>query len=306
MSRYSPMKNKIGQILAWVLALMAFFSTAQSFAQTSGASLEVRISAKSPKRTAFIKGDYDRVIAVFEIENKGQRTGTFDGISFEKSWTNMQVSIQIDGGAYYYSSNSGWLAYFAVRTEIPAGKTIVISVRGNIPTWSYDAFWVDFNSLNTNNVYTIPQNFTSSHAVVDELPGEGIANTSIRTTINTGDVTIMGFVVRGDEGRSYPVLIRAAGPALNQFGMQNTLSDPVIEVFNSADALVGGNDDWNGLEEIFQRAGAFPFQRGSLDAATHLYLQPGSYTVTVRDYGTGKGSVLLEIYQLKSSDIGKG
>jgi hypothetical protein len=301
------MKNKIGQVFAWVLGLLAFFSaSSQSFAQTSGAPLEVRVSAKSPKRTAFIKGDYNRLMAVFEIENKGQRAATFDGISFEKSWADMQISIEIDGGGYHYSSNSGWLAYFPVRTEVPAGKTIVINVRGNIPTWSYNSFWVDFSSLNTNNVYTIPQNITSSHAVVDEIPGEGIANASVRTTVTPGEVTVMGFVVRGDEGRSYPVLIRAAGPALGRLGVQNTLDDPVVKVFNSAGNLLSENDDWNGLEFAFQEAGAFPFQKGSLDAATHLYLSPGSYTVTVKGFGAGKGGVLIEVYQLKPNDGGKG
>ncbi len=117
-----------------------------------------------------------------------------------------------------------------------------------------------------------------------------LGNLSIRTPLGAGQTLVVGFVVAGG---ARPILVRAAGPALNALGVSGVLVDPRIELFRGETKL-WENDDWNaGLAETFAAVGAFPFSPGSRDAAL---LQPidGPHTVQVR--GLGSGVVLVEAY----------
>ena len=53
---------------------------------------------------------------------------------------------------------------------------------------------------------------------------------------------IGGFIVRGSEPE--PVIIRAIGPELTQYGVPNVLADPTIELHNGIGALIASNDNW--------------------------------------------------------------
>jgi hypothetical protein len=64
------------------------------------------------------------------------------------------------------------------------------------------------------------------------------------------------------------LLIRAAGPALSQFGVAGVLVDPKLEVFGAAGARLGENDNWPpALGATFAQVGAFALPAASRDAA---------------------------------------
>ncbi|QYM78983.1 immunoglobulin domain-containing protein [Horticoccus luteus] len=117
-----------------------------------------------------------------------------------------------------------------------------------------------------------------------------LSNVSVRAAMTEGQTLIVGFVVSGG---AKPVLIRAAGPALNAFGLTG-VADPRAILFNSQGTQVGENDNWDAsLASTFSDLGAFPFTTDSKDAAL-LPTIDGPHTAQVS--GTGNGIILVEAY----------
>ncbi len=143
------------------------------------------------------------------------------------------------------------------------------------------------------NYYVIASNgagsATSATATLTVTPGSALSNLSVRTTLAAGQTLIVGAVVSGG---AKSILLRAAGPALNKFGLVG-MDDPRLELYTGA-TMVGSNDTWStGLAATFSRVGAFAFDPGSLDAALNQSIS-GAFTVQTR--GTGPGTVLVEAY----------
>gem|GEM_PF-2267399 len=130
---------------------------------------------------------------------------------------------------------------------------------------------------------------TSGGAALVVNPENALANLSIRTGLTGGQTLIVGAVISGG---TKSVLVRAAGPALNRFGLTG-MTDPRLELY-AGQALVGSNNDWPlTLAPTFARVGAFAFDAGSRDAA---FTQPLTGAFTVQAKGTGAGTVLVEAY----------
>jgi len=120
-------------------------------------------------------------------------------------------------------------------------------------------------------------------------PTSALTNLSVRTTLAQDQVLIVGATVSGG---AKPILLRAAGPALNKFGLLG-MTDPRIELYEGQ-VLVGSNNNWSStLSATFERLGAFAFDAGSLDAAFAQSLSGG---FTEQAQGTGLGVVLVEAY----------
>jgi M6 family metalloprotease-like protein len=133
---------------------------------------------------------------------------------------------------------------------------------------------------------------TSAAATVRVIPTNRLANLSVRSALEAGQTLIVGAVLA--EG-SKAMLLRAAGPALNQFGL-NGLPNPAMELYAGGSRPLATNDDWNAtLAPLFQSAGAFGFVVGSRDAALNPTIG-GAFTVQVK--GPGSGAVLVEAYDL--------
>ena len=128
-----------------------------------------------------------------------------------------------------------------------------------------------------------------------------LANISTRGLVTGGNgVLIAGIVIGGTTPKQ--VLVRAAGPALAEFGVGGALLDPGLRIVNSAGQTVAENDDWDSdgnaptLEAAATRLGAFQFHRGSRDSAVLATLRPGSYTAIVNGVGDLTGIALVEVY----------
>ncbi len=145
-------------------------------------------------------------------------------------------------------------------------------------------------------------------------PESVLVNVSTRGLVR-GDENplIAGLVVTGNQPKQ--VLIRAAGPALSAFNIQDPLDDPWIEVY-SGGTPISSNDDWmdgsdsvaegvslqgpaRALINAFAATGAFPFDSGSKDSAMLIWLEPGVYTAIVRGVDDTEGVALVEVYEMK-------
>jgi hypothetical protein len=123
-----------------------------------------------------------------------------------------------------------------------------------------------------------------------------MVNVSTRAFVGTGDqVLIGGFVLNGAK----KVIIRAAGPALLNYGVTNALADPVLRIF-SGSTQIAANDDWgaqlSGANASDTLAGGLAFASGSKDAAIALTLAAGAYTAIVEGKNASTGSGLVEVY----------
>lgn len=126
-----------------------------------------------------------------------------------------------------------------------------------------------------------------------------LSNLSVRTSLATGQTLTLGAVV---SGVSKQVLVRAAGPALNKFGLVG-LNDPRIDLFQSGSTPSATNNDWDSsLSPIFSSVGAFAFDAGSKDAAI-LEILNGAFTVQAN--GTGPGTILVEAYDVSGGTNSK-
>ena len=107
-----------------------------------------------------------------------------------------------------------------------------------------------------------------------------------------------GFVIQGSQPKT--VLVRAAGPALAPLGVPDVLADPVLRLHPPGQAAIAENDNWdavpNGIANVANSVGAFPFARGSRDAALLVSLAPGAYTAVVEGAGGTTGSSIVEVY----------
>jgi rhamnogalacturonan endolyase len=124
-----------------------------------------------------------------------------------------------------------------------------------------------------------------------------LSNASVRARAggSAGGPLIVGFVIAGSGTR--PVLIRAIGPHLAEFGVSDVVADPQLTLFRG-DAVAAANDDWGAnsgaTPAAFATLGAFPLPAGSKDAALLLNLPPGLYSAHAA--GASEGVVMLEVY----------
>src|SRR5436190_16816541 len=122
-----------------------------------------------------------------------------------------------------------------------------------------------------------------------------LGNISTRGFVQSGDnVMIAGLVVQSS---NKPVVVRALGPTLTAFGVNNALPDPTLSLYDGNGALLIFNDDWRDTQESsISGTGLAP--RNDLESAIAGTLPPGSYTAVVRGFDNMTGNALVEVYGL--------
>jgi CSLREA domain-containing protein len=141
--------------------------------------------------------------------------------------------------------------------------------------------------------------------VYDLSPNNGaiLANISTRGFIQTGDnVMIGGFIV---VEQASDVIIRATGPSLIPFGINNALANPRIDLHDANGALAG-NDDWQTTQlggiitsdqsAAIQNSGLAP--GNPAECAIIATLAPGAYTAIAQGVNGGTGVGLVEVFAL--------
>jgi hypothetical protein len=128
------------------------------------------------------------------------------------------------------------------------------------------------------------------------VPGR-LTNLSVRAHATADAPLIVGFVTLGSG--STQVLVRGIGPALAEYDVPNPMPDPRLRLVQDG-STVAENDQWPAvLAPTFVRAGAFPLEPGSADAAVEAELPAGIYTAVITSApGGASGTVLAELYDL--------
>lgn len=143
--------------------------------------------------------------------------------------------------------------------------------------------------------------FSSSAQATKE---HALVNISTLARVNAPEEAVVtGFVISSAATRE--VLVRAIGPTLSAFGINDAMRRPQLAVYNG-ETLVATNEAWapdeateTRLTMAFDRAGAFRLiENTSRDAALLLTLSQGAYTVRVKNGDGTPGAALLEVYDL--------
>jgi uncharacterized repeat protein (TIGR03803 family) len=168
------------------------------------------------------------------------------------------------------------------------------------------------NNLESAIVATLPANNSAYTAILagknggtgigvveaydlDQAADSRLANISTRGFVDTGDNALIGGFISGP---NTTVVVRAIGPSLTQFGIQNALMDPTLELRDSNGVLVRSNNDWKDTQQAqIQATGLAP--TNDRESALIQVLTSGNYTAIVRGVGNTTGVAVVEAYNLQ-------
>ena len=234
-----------------------------------GSSKQVLIRAIGPTLTNYnVTGTLaDPVLTLYDS------TGTV--IDTNDNWTSADNAAITAAGA----------------TPLPAGSKDAVLVE-TLPPGGYTAIVSGLNK-------------TTGIALVEVFEIDGtsrLINISTRAQVGTGaGVMISGLIV--GPGSTRHVLLRAMGPTLKNFSINDPLANPKLTVYDGAGNVIATNDNWgdtdaSGISAATTAAGATAFPAGSKDAALVLDLAPGGYTAHVTSVDGTTGVALLEAYDI--------
>lgn len=219
------------------------------------------------------------------------------------------VIIRPNAGTYYaVSSKSG--AYAIPLEALPATSTVQLTFTGG-PMGSRietRTITLDLSQYYTDPLTGLVQGPAIPNVKVDlvlpaaERPAASILkNLSTRVRVEQGDnLAIAGLVIGGNG--PITVGVRGIGPSLANFGITGVLANPAIQVVNASGQILASNDNWQ--DDATNAAALIAAGLAPTDpkeAALVLTLQPGAYTVLVRDVGGGVGVALAEVYAISGT-----
>jgi hypothetical protein len=210
--------------------------------------------------------------------------------------------IALFDGQTRIAANDDWGTNLA---EVSAASSAVGAVT--FATGSKDAALV--MTLQPGHAYTVQvtgKDGSTGNALVevydaDSTSDSHLVNISTRSFVGVGaGIQIGGFILRGGGPRR--VIIRAGGPYLTQFGVQNVLTDPVLTIFRGQ-TQIAQNDDWEtnsiDVSSAVTAANIGSYQTGSKDSALVLTLDADeAYTAQVTGKNGSTGNALIEVFQL--------
>lgn len=227
-----------------------------------------------------------------------------------------ETQIQVYSGQTVIASNDGW-------TTSPDGGAAAAAAAaqvGDFPLVNWAGGGGDSALVTTlaPGAYTVIVSpapgvapvYQTGHVglveIYDASPSDGsrFVNISTRGLVGTGDdQMIVGCTVSGNGHKR--LLIRGIGPALTQFGLTQTLANPVLTLYNGQSSQIASNDDWSNSPQTSQirslaaASGAFDLPEGSVDSSLLALVAPGNYTagVTAKPGTTLTGLALVELYE---------
>ncbi|MDP9005249.1 MAG: hypothetical protein M3N12_10735, partial [Verrucomicrobiota bacterium] len=123
-----------------------------------------------------------------------------------------------------------------------------------------------------------------------------LVNIATRGLIQPGDkLMIAGFIIQNGPVRA---VVRAIGPSLLAFGINNALPDTTLQLRNQNGTIVRENDDWKtDQQQDLINTGLQP--TNDKEAALVETLQPGQYTAQVRGKPEATGTGVVQVYFLQ-------
>jgi hypothetical protein len=110
---------------------------------------------------------------------------------------------------------------------------------------------------------------------------------------------IGGFVAGPKDRADTTVVVRALGPSLQDFGVKDSLQDPVLELHDQNGTTFATNDDWEFDPNAAKVLAAGLAPSDTRESAIYTTVRPGGTTAIVRGKQNSVGVALVEVYQLR-------
>jgi len=128
-----------------------------------------------------------------------------------------------------------------------------------------------------------------------------LANIATRGLVQPGDkLMIAGFIIQNGPVRA---VVRAIGPSLTAFGINNALQDTTLQLRDANGVIVVENDNWkvrssdgSSQQAEVEATGLQP--SNDLEAAVVVTLPPGQYSAQVRGKPEATGTGVVQAYFL--------
>jgi autotransporter-associated beta strand protein len=194
-------------------------------------------------------------------------------------------------------SNDNWVdspqAQEIIDSTIPPSDDHEAAIVATLAPGSYTAIMRGVN--NTTGIGVVE--------VYDLAPevSASLANISSRGFVETGDNVMIGGFIAGNQAS--PVIVRAIGPSLTQFGVANAMADPTLELHDGSGTTIAFNDNWKtrpdgSSQQAEIEATTIP-PTNDLESALVRTLPPGNYTAIMRGLNNTAGVGLVEVYNLQ-------
>ena len=211
-------------------------------------------------------------------------------------------------GSTVVASNDNWGGNAQITSEDAAAQAFPLSNPSSldsalyIPSLASNLYsaLISGNNNGTGVALAEVYDLTSSGSY-NPATTPRLTSLSSRVQVGTGDnVLIAGFVIGGSSAKT--MLIRASGPALNQFGVSGTLPDPLLTLYRSDSTAIVTNNGWGGDPQIANTAAsvyAFTWtSTSSSDSALLITLPPGLYSAGISGASNDTGVALVEVYEV--------
>jgi uncharacterized delta-60 repeat protein len=205
------------------------------------------------------------------------------------TWTRSGSSQRLVRATFEYSTDN--VNYTPLGNGIPQSGSSTWTLPGlNLPIG--ENFYIRARGHYRSGQENGSESITESVRNVFLIPTFG--NISSRGRVETGDnAMIGGFIITGTQPKT--VIVRGIGPSLN---MPGALADPIIEVHGSSGELLATNDNWKEATTKQQIIDSGLAPKNDLESALWGIINPGSYTVVLRDKNGSAGIGVFEAYDL--------
>ena len=182
-----------------------------------------------------------------------------------------------DANKNLIASNDDWFTSTDAQT--------ISSYRRDPPNSIESALLVTLNPGSYTAIvksYSDPQQPATGGVALFEVydlrnSGSRLGNVSTRGQVGTGDTILIGGVIVGGN-TSKPVVIRALGPTLTQFGVTGVLQNPSLELRDGNGNLIEANNDWQQSPEAATIIADGKAPSNVNESAMAPTLSPGNYT----------------------------
>ena len=127
-----------------------------------------------------------------------------------------------------------------------------------------------------------------------------LANISTRGYVQTGDQVMIGGFILGGNSNAAGIAIRGLGPSLANFGLNNVLADPILDLHDANGTVLVSNDDWQSDQvsagQLTAHGLALP---NTKESGIFTTLPAGPFTAVLAGKNGGIGIGLVEIYDLR-------
>ena len=194
-------------------------------------------------------------------------------ITMNDNWKDTQRS-QIEGTVFQPSDDRESVI---LATLAPANYTAILTGKSN-----------------TTGVGLI-EVYDNNQAVDSQL-----ANISTRGFVQNGNNVMIGGFILGGNTANARIALRGIGPSLSQFGLNNVLADPTLELHNANGTTLIANDDWtdDAASAALLTANGLALQNPK-ESGIFTSLPAGQFTAILAGKNGGIGLGLVEIYNLK-------